>query len=236
MDKVNSPRFSKVMRDTALNVSQDKFFNTYCDTFQLDQYTRDAMRPLVKSGIAVTVVGTTITYPTDYRYMVGLTLTIDGVQKYWPREMLYSEKGPDFENSFEVPTAEYPKVIEDATGLKVFCGSGTISAATMDYLIQPNEILYSTTAIVAGPTVLTIGATYYVSSSSVVHNAVTYTAGQTFVAVSTVLTGAGTVYLIQNCQFGVGCHEELCKVAAAVLSGITEDQLRFQIKSLEGKR
>jgi hypothetical protein len=168
--------------------------------------------------------------------MVGLTLTIDGVQKYWPREMLYSEKGPDFENSFETPTAEYPKVIEDATGLKVFCGSGTISAATMDYLIQPTAILYSNTAITSGPTVLTVGATYYVTAATVFHNSVQYAVGDSFTAVNTAFGGTGTVYLIQNCQFGQGCHEELCKVAAAVLSGITEDQLRFQIKSLEGKR
>lgn len=236
MDKVASSRFSKAQRDTALNVAQDKFINVFIDTFQLDQYTRDAMRPLVKPASSVVLVGNVITYPADYRAMVGITLTIDGLVRYLTREMLYNEKGPSFDSSFEEPTAEYPKVIEDATGLRVYCGTGVVTAASMDYIVQPTEILYSSTAITQGANVLTVGNTYYVTATTVTHNAVSYVVGDTFVAVNTMMLGTGTVYQIRNCQLGIGCHEELCKVAAAVLSGITEDQLRFQIKSMEGKR
>lgn len=243
MDKPNSARFSKARIDFALNVMQDKFINTFVDTFQLDQYTRDAMRPLVKNAASVTVANNVISFPADYRAMVGLTLTIDGNTKYWPREMLYSEKGPDFENSFTEPTSEYPQVLEDVSGLRVYCGSGTVSAATMDYIVQPQAILYSSIAISAtSATALTVGVTYFVYSGTVTHNSVSYMANSevpvTFVAVNTTLVVpvAGTVYAIQNCQLGPNCQEELCKTAAALLAGITEDQIRFQIKAMEGKR
>lgn len=244
MDHVNSARLRRSDVDQALNDTYDKFINTFVDTLQMDQYSRDCMRPLMKNNAAVTLSGNVITFPSDYRQMVGLTLTIDGSTNYWPREMLYNEKGPSFSNSFTEPVSEYPTALEDQSGLRIYCGTGVLSAATMDYVIQQTDILYSDTAIQA-PTLtgLTVGATYYVESGTVIHNSVTYSAasgagrlGDSFVAVNTIINGTGTVALIQNCQFGQQCHEEMCKVAAAIVSGIIGDRERFGIKALEGKR
>lgn len=236
LDQQNSARFTKTTIDTSLNVEQDKFINVGVDTIGLDQYTADYMRPLVKLAAAVTVVSNVIAYPADYRGMLGLTLTIDGVTKYWTRKMLYSEKGPDFENSFTAPDPSHPAAIESSAGLTIFCGTGTVSAATMDYVMMQTDILYSTTAITAGPAVLTVGLVYYVFAATVFHNSIQYAVGQSFTAVNTAFGGTGTVYLIQNSQLGPGCHEELCKAAAAELSGITGDVERFKIKGMESKR
>lgn len=236
MDQSNSPRLTKVMIDTALNVTQDKFINVGIDTFQIDQYTRDYMRPIVKNSFAVTVAGNVITFPADYRGMIGLTLTIDGVTKYWTREILYNEKGPDFENSFMEPAPEYPSAIESSAGLTIYCGAGVVQSATMDYVVQQNEIQYSDTALVAGPAILTVGQVYYVFSGPVSHNSISYSAGQSFTAVNAAFSGAGVVYLIVNTQLGAGCQEELCKVAAALISGTLGDVERFKIKAVEGKR
>lgn len=236
MDKVKSPRLSKDTKDQALNLTIDKFIVTFTDTFQIDQYSRDCLRPLVKADYPVTVAGNVITYPADYRQMLGLTLTIDGVVKYWTRDMLFNEKGPNLENSFTVPTPEYPSAIESAAGLKVLCGSGVVSVALMDYVIQQTDVLYSSTTISAGPAVLTVGSIYYVETAPVFHNSVQYAVGDSFTAVGTALSGAGTVALIRNCQLGTSCHEEICKVAAAVISGTLGDMERFQVKAVEGKR
>lgn len=199
------------------NIKQQKFYS-----FQFIQRVRDDLRTLVKV-LPITPSGNLISYPSDYRHEVSFDAVIDGSQVS-SRAVTYNELRIAAKNSFQEPTVAYPVHYEDQNGINVeFGGTGTFSSGILTYLKAPTQVSVSETPITAGPTVLTVGQTYYVTIGTVTHNAVNYTVGQTFVAVNTVLTGTGTVINIVNCDLPDHTHEEICKLAGYILTG-TVDQ------------
>lgn len=242
-DKVRSPRLRQDLdKDQAIAIAQEKAFSSMVDLFQFKQYLRDEMRPLVRSGVAATVAANTFTLPADYRHLLDMRAVIDGVLRRDIRSMNYSENGPVEDNAFTEPEPEYPRWRESSSGITIICGTGVVSSVEIDYIRKPLIPYYSQTSILAGPSVLTLGQTYYVQQGTVTHNSVVYSAGNdtrpgdTFVAANTALTGTGTVVQIQNCELGESCHEELCKIAAAIISGTVEDYSRFQVMAIQAKR
>ncbi len=242
-DKARSPRLREGLdKDQAIVIAQEKAFTNMVDLFQFKQHLRDEMRPLVRSGVTVGVTANTFVPPADYRHLVNLEAVIDGVLVKDIRPMNYAESGPNEGNAFTEPAPDYPRWNESSTGILIECGAGVVSSVAIDYIRRPLTPYYSQQTIVAGPTVLSVGQTYFVQSGSVTHNTVTYSAGDdtrpgdTFVAANTALTGTGSVVKIQNCELGETCHEELCKIAAAIISGTVEDYSRFQVMAIQAKR
>lgn len=249
VDYTRSPRLDPQLHiDQSLNISMEKFFSVLVDTFQLKEYIRDEMKPLVFNDQSCTFSGNIINFPSGYRHLLGLQVQINGVWIVFPVQMGYGEKSPVFENSFTEPIASEPQYIESNDGLTIYnegrSFTGTINAVKMDYIGTPPQMYYSQNNILAGPSVLTIGQTYYVYQGTIVSNSVTYTGeninptgiGDSFVATSTAFTGTGIVRAIQNCVLGETCHEEICKGAAAMILGTFEDWSRMQEMALQDKR
>lgn len=234
-DKSRSPRW---YYDTnymiSLNVAMDNFINGRYDNikedqkkyaFETSQTLKDDLRTITKS-VPLVPVNNTLILPVDYHHEVGLMVTINGIQVP-STPITHNEKAALYENQNTRPSPEYPVHYEDQTGITVlFGGYGTFSAAIMDYLRLPKEIV-----ITADPTnrtqllninaalgVLTVGQEYYVTAAGTIHNAVTYNIGQTFIAVTVDLT-AGSVSLIVSCELPEGVHEEICLMAASSLTG-----------------
>lgn len=242
-DKVRSPRLREDLdKDQSISIAQEKAYNTMVDLFQFKQHLRDEMRPFVRKNVAVTVTSNSFTLPADYRHLLDVRAVIDGVLRTDIRSMNYSENGPVEGNAFTEPDPEYPRWQESEAGITILCGAGVVSSVQIDYLRRPATPYYSQTPILAGPSVLILGQMYYVEQGTVTHNSVVYSAGNdtrpgdTFVAANTALTGTGTVVRIQNCELGESCHEELCKIAAAIISGTVEDYSRFQVMAVQAKR
>jgi len=249
VDQTRSPRLDPQLHiDQSLNIANEKFFSVLVDTFQLLEYVRDEMKPLVFADAACTFTGNIIDFPAGYRHLLSLAVQIDNVWINFPVQMSYGEKSATFDNAFTEPVSEEPLYIESKTGITIYNDgntfTGTINAVKMDYLGTPPQMYYSQTNILTGPAVLTIGQTYYVYQGTIVSNAVTYNGeninptgiGDAFVAASTAFTGAGIVRAIQNCVLGETCHEEICKGAAAQISCTFEDWSRMQEMALQDKR
>lgn len=238
VDKSKSPRFQRGFHyDQALNIAQDKIIQDKYDNvkqhkmyaFQVFQKIRDDLRTIVKT-VPITPVGNLIQLPIDYMYEVGLALVINGI-KYDSREVTYNEFNGLDDNSFTSITIEEPVHIEDENGIEVSFGlSGTFSSAILSYIKIPSVISLGPD-IKSGLGVLVIGNSYYVTVGTVNDGAVRVI-GSRFVALSSNMTGTGTVIAINaqsNCILPVSCHEELVKYASSLLIGSVEgfDQSKF---------
>ena len=230
LTRAKSARFSNLEKDNAINTAIDWFFYDRYDnikqkkaySFEFIQRVRDDLRTLIKT-ITLTPAGNLITYPSDYRHELSFDIVVNGNQVSC-RKVSYDEYRIIYSNSFQEPSVQYPVNYEDQNGINVdFGGVGTFTSGILSYLIHPAKVFVSTVNISAGPTVLTIGQTYYVNSGPVTVNSITYQTGQDFVATVTAMTGPGTVINIVNPNLPQHTWEELAKYGAQVLSGSTED-------------
>jgi hypothetical protein len=243
VDRARSARFTEIEKDNAVNTAIDQFFYDRYDnikqhkmySFEFIQRVRDDLRTLVKTA-PLTPSGNLVTYPSDYKHELSFDTIVNGIQKS-SRMVSYDEYRIIKSNTFQEPTIEYPVHFEDQNGINVdFGGTGTFSSAILTYLIAPAIVFVSTVPIVAGPAVLTIGLTYYVTTNTVTHNAITYQVGQTFIAVNTALTGIGTVINIVNTDLPVSTHEELAKLAASIIIGEVENYSKSKWSEAEANK
>lgn len=232
-DRYKSARFADSNYMDAINASINSVFKDRTDnkkifrrySFQSSELTRRELYTLIKTATVVPT-GDNIVYPADFYYLGDLNVTINGTQTY-ARPTNFNELGPLQENPFRKPSPSKPYFIENATGLKVYYGSGTFSTSSITYLKTPNTVSIGTEGqkINPGASVLSIGQVYMVYSPTAVHNGTTYYVGQTFTAVSAILT-SGIVILnsnVTNCDLPTNMHDEICKMAAELMQGTIED-------------
>lgn len=213
VDQVKSPRLKAELIDEGLNFANNYLYNQLCKIFQVDQQARDGLRALTVNDFALTPTANVFTYPANYMQETALQVLIGGVwQSSTPTT--YSEKNLLSKNYFTQTSATNVKHIESDAGTTVYCGSNTVTSGQLSYIKKYPQMYWSQTAVSASATALTVGVMYYVATSTVTHNAVTYIAGDTFTAVSAVLTGAGTVNAIQNSLLDDSLWEEICTRAA----------------------
>lgn len=239
LDQVKSPRITRALIDQFLNVAHRRYYNFCISVFESNQLIRDEFKPLVVNNASLTPVGDVFTYPADYEHELGFAVVVNG-KTYMSTEMTYNEQNAVMENAFTEPTQPQtqpqPYHIESAAGVTSYYGTGNVlSGGFLSYAVILIDVYWSSTAISAGLTALTIGQTYYVATAPVTSATITYAVGDTFVATSTAFTGAGTVNAIKNSQLGISCHEELCKIAAAEIAGSLDDTQSFQIQALGTK-
>lgn len=165
-------------------------------------------------------------YPTDYQTYAATTFTINGITTYGRDRMDYNNRGPMLDCSFRKPNNNKPYVLEDATGLKIYLGDGTISSATLDYIKIPATFNMGVEEdlINYGAGVLTIN-TDYIATEVSVYNSIQYQIGDEF-ATNGVLQDltSGQVILkskTTTTDLPEKCHDELAKIAAEILLGVT---------------
>jgi hypothetical protein len=232
LDQAKSPRVKPALIDQFLNTANNFMYDQLCKTFQVNQQARDGLRALTVNDLPLTPTANVFTYPVNYMQETALQVLIGGVwQSSTPTTYLAKNLLP--KNYFTQTSATSVKHIESDAGTTVYCGSNIVTSGQLSYIKKYPQMYWSQVAISASATALTVGVMYYVATSSVTHNAVTYIVGDTFTAVSAVLTGAGTVNAIQNSLLDDSLWEEMCTRAAAFISGSLEDYSRFQVKTSE---
>lgn len=242
-NRTHSSRWYRSEKNKAVNDAIMKKIDSITDTAKQNQLNgidriqkfRDELYTLLKkSATGVTAVGTIndiiteehINYPADYQTFAALTLTIAGNTTY-ARDTTYNERGPMLECSFRKPNNKKPYFLEDSTGLTVYRGiGGTTSVVKLDYIKRPVDFNMGTESqlIDAGVGVLT-NATSYIATEVSVHNGVTYSEGTQFTSANTNLT-SGQVILAANtvtCELPEKTHDEIAKMAAEILLGVTKD-------------
>jgi hypothetical protein len=243
VDRARSARFTNIEKDSAINTAIDwVFYDRYDNikqkkaySFEFIQRVRDDLRTLIITQ-TLTPSGNIVAYPTGYRHELSFDAVINGVQAS-SRSITYDEYRIVYNNSFQIPTPQYPVHYEDQNGINVdFGGAGTFSAGVLSYLTHPTKVFVSSTIVSAGTNVLTVGFTYYVNLGPVTHNAVVYQTGQTFVAVNTALTGGGNVYQIINPNMPEHLWEEIAKLGSQVLTGSVSDYSKSKWSEQEANK
>lgn len=236
-------RFYYQEKSKAMNDAIMKKIDSIADTEKQNELNgidriqkfRDELYTLLKSAtLTITNVGTIndvigvkhANYPTDYQTFASLTLTIDGNTTYAKNNMDYNNRGPLLDCSFRKPNNKKPYMLEDATGLKIYLGIGTVSSAVLDYIKVPVTFNMGVEEdlINAGTAVLVITTTYIATEVSV-YNSVQYQIGDEFTTngVLTDLTSGQVIKksLTTTTDLPEKCHDELAKMTAEILLGIT---------------
>lgn len=244
VNRTHSSRFYNVEKNKAVNDAMMKKIDSITDTYNPNKLTgidriqkfRDELYTLIKTSTTpATNIGLYndditidhINYPSDYQTFTALTVTIDGKTTYSRDNMNYNTRGPQLECSFRKPNNKKPFFLEDATGVLVYRGIGsTITSPKLDYIKQPVDFNMGTESqyINAGNGVL-VNATSYIAVEVSVHNGITYQEGTQFVSSNANLT-SGKVILTSNtttCELPEKCHDEIAKMAAEILLGVTKD-------------
>lgn len=241
-DKFKSPRYTKKQRDIALNASIDAFVKDRFDnikrpgsySFEITERVREELYPIIVDDYPLILNNKRAFNPPSFMYHLVTFMTING-KRVLCKLRTYNEN--DLENnSFTRATDRNPLHRKTATGFIFDTGSYSPTSIEMTYLKTPSVVSWDTTPISSGANVLVIGKRYYVASASVTHAAVTYPTGQVFTAVVTAMLGAGTVNLLNETELPEITHEEICKMATAMLTGTFEDYQKGQMMNAESMR
>lgn len=248
-DRTKSARYYFQEINQAVIDAIDKKINSITDTDNPNkvngidgiQRFRDELYTLIKSTTPAAPTGpTTITtiegdfnkyhlnFPTDYRTYDRLSLITNSVTTY-ARETTSNEIGPLLDCSFRCPKKKKVYFLEDSTGLNLYSADvDTISSVTLTYIKQPATFYMGVESqlISEGAGVLAINSTYIAFEDSV-YNGVTYASGVEFTTngALTDLTSGQVILksLTTTIELPEKTHDEICKMAAAILLGPTED-------------
>ena len=258
MDTTRNGRFAFLDYNKAVNDAMEKFINDqYGDdeekniySFDITQQVRDNLYTLIKesklSPTSLSPITTNygsflvnhITMPTDYFDFISLQTLISNITAY-ARPTTYNELGPLLEDSFKMPTNKQAYYLEDKTGYAIYRGStGTLSQVTLTYIKDPATFSIGNEGQLIGPgNNLQIGLNYIAIQESE-NNLVVYQPGQLFQAGSVGLV-SGQVILASNttaCDLPEKTHNDIAKIAAAIMSGVISDYNRSQFDAKEAKQ
>lgn len=244
LDRSRSPRYTKTIRDMAINTAIDQFVKDRYDnikrdprgySFEIVERVREELFTLVETDYPITIVGNLTPSPPDFLYHVvtyintsaGRVLSV--LKSYVENDLTA--------NSFTKPKPTQPIHRRTNTGFIFDVGSPASFSGSgqMTYIKYPAKVRWDETVISASPGALVPGNTYYVVSGPIIHAGNTYAQGQTFVASATSFVG-GTVNLLNNCNLPQTTHEEICKIAARIISGSYEDYNKSQNMEQENRQ
>lgn len=237
LDRQRSNRYKRFTLVDALNVATDRFIKDRYDNIKLSlpysfervERVRQELATLVKGPVPIVPTNGAIVIPVDFQYEVLMYATINGIDVL-SQTKTYSENDL-YQNAFTEPSDEYPTHRRTDTGYAFEWGGGSFTTAKLWYLKQQQVLVFEDTQIAAGAGVLSIGSTYYVNNLTVVHNFITYSQGQTFLAINGNLGGAGTVSRYVDTDMPVTSHEEIAKMGADSLAGVSENYRKAQLLS-----
>ncbi len=205
------------------------------------QVMRDELYTLVKTGTPAAPTGpTAITtiegdfniyhhnFPTDYQTYDRMSLVVGGLTTY-AKDTTSNKIGPLLDCSFAKPQDKKVYFLEDSTGLKLYSADvDTISLVTLTYIKQPAEFNMGNelNLINAGTAVLTISTSYTAVEDSV-YNAIVRPSGTVFSTngALTDLTSGQVILtsLTTTIELPIKTHSKICKIAASILLGVTDD-------------
>lgn len=243
MNRSRSARFDERRMKINLSRATDMFvrdrYNNFKDLrkrgryFEAMQRIKDDLSTLVVQDDALSFTNNIIPLPDNYRHELGLEVLIGGLWKS-ADAITHSEKAVVYENYHTRPGPDRAVYYQIGRTLVVDNANNMpIQQVRLTYLRNPVRAFVNdnpTNLIVAGPTVLTSGVKYVVVNNSVTHATVTYNEEESFVAIGTALTGAGSVAVMQDTDIPSHAHEELSEILVAVLSGNVENYLKNQLK------
>jgi hypothetical protein len=259
MDSTRNGRFSfldykKGVNDAIEKFITDMFGNKEASTpygFQENQQIRDNLYTLITTATPAVATGTSvvteygdtfiqnlITFPANYHSFVALSTIIEGYTNY-AKPMTFNNRGPLFLDSFRKPSNTQVYYNENSTGLSVYRGAtGTLTSVALTYIKMPAEYSIGVEAnLINEGTGVLVSGTSYIAVETSVHNGVTYNPGTQFISASTNLT-SGQVILTANtttCDLPEKTHEDIAKMAAAIMSGAISDYTRSSFVDKEAK-
>jgi hypothetical protein len=215
-----------IIDDRTDNIKKPKRYS-----FESVQRVRDELYTLVPPTVSIAPVGNILAYPADYNHFLKLQCTIDGVTKY-SRPTNYNESGPLLENPWKKPSNTKTYFEQNVSGFNILRGAtGTFTAGLLDYIKIPDTVSIGNDSnkINPGASVLVPGQVY-VAYEDAVHAGATYVVGTVFTA-SVVSLTSGIVILnsvVVNCNLPVKLHEEVNRLASAIMNGTIEDLSKKQ--------
>ena len=233
-NRTRSARFHRNRKlDVAINIAINDLLNNRIDMiksargkpyyFESVRRVKTELSSVVRSDVALTLVGDFATKPTDMFYPLSVFATINGVRR-WCEEMLFNSYGPHLTNNLSRPSPEYPKWLdEQGIHIKYAGGINALTAVDLSYVKKP-IIVKSGPALSTAPNNIVSGSEYGVISGSVTYDGTTYGQDEYFTGTAaTGFTGTGTVALLTNTDLGEPLHEEVCRRAAQILMGSVEN-------------
>lgn len=250
VNRTKSARFNSERKNTALQTAVRDFVNDRYDNFKVQrkaghhfeglQRIKDELNELVVINSSLTFANNLITLPVDYEHELAFEIKINGIwQPSSPAN--YNELQELNKNFHTRPSSTDPYHKRFGRTLEIlFGGVGTVNQVRLSYL-KAYKLPYMNDdpaqLIFAGSNVLVVGQQYVViDSTPVVHNSTTYNEGQTFIAVSTLLTGSGKVAKCQDVELPEIASVEISRMMAVELSGSVENYSKMQSKSSEVER
>ncbi|MFH0866523.1 MAG: hypothetical protein V1904_10015 [Bacteroidota bacterium] len=234
IDRVNSPRFSNLLRVRFINaaigdIMEDRYSNIRNRkgySFETIQRVRDELYTLVKIKSPMTATGNAYPiaqFPTDYKYGLVMKVLINSVE-YWALPYMYNMKPVMNLDPFERPKLDYPSRVyfmQDATGFTLYFGTtGVLGNGTLDYLKLPNTCVYGIErdSTYVGPA----GGIACIAIEPLVYAATSYAIGATFtLAVATSITspvgGPAFVTGFTNSDMPATLDEEIMKRASSLM-------------------
>lgn len=198
-------------------------------SFQYCQRLRDELAPLIPAPTTGTPASDIVPYPVDYKSYALLYVNV-GSKKVYCEPTSYNEEGELLLDPFAIPDDEYIYFNERASGLRILHGDTALGTYEFWYIKNPAVVSIGTESSKVTAGNLVNGTTYYVYEEAVYDNTVisptTYYVGQTFVAASTPVLVSGIVIAaasIVNCDLPSALQDEVCDLAAALLTGDVSD-------------
>ena len=247
LDQVNTPRFEDWQIDNAINTVSSYIVrlkmagtveNGQRVSFQKIQILRDELYTLVKEKASNTAVDPiTIdsdkyiqTLPSDYRYLLGLFITVNNIASDWCSPITYNDLPILKKNPYQRPSQDFPYnfyYIESENGLECFYNKQTndvLSYAKILYISEPVTVYLGTKY---GPGTTTGSVIAYTDTT---YDGVVKKAGTAFTLSSAVLHTAGTVVKdFVNSDLPNQLHEEVVKETAIVLNKDIENYDKWKV-------
>ena len=257
MDTTRNARFMFADYNKAVNDAIRKFVddmfgdlddrNPY--SLQSSQPVRDNLFTLLKTATIVpsalpnvnTPYGSVGVYqilnPADYYELVNIWTLIDGVSTY-ARPTSNNQLGPLMEDSFKAPSNKQPYFSDNNLGYEIYASTtGTFASTSFTYIKIPATFSIGNESQVLNPgIVLTIGLDY-IAIEACLNNTVLYQPGQLFNAGATQLV-SGQAILASNTtttDLPAKVHNEIAKMAAAIMQGTVADYNRSGFAEKEAK-
>ena len=210
-------------------IMEDIFDNIHSNqsySFESNSRVKAEFAMLVKSGVSLSLTSNIGAFPADYKYDVGMDVTINGINRN-SEPMKFNEQ-INRNNSLDRPSPEYPRHMEHSDGFEFKYGRGdaVLNSARLDYVRMPNPV--SSGPSLTNSAVLAFNTWYGVDKGSIDYDGVTYYEDQAFQTNGTVsvFTGSGTVCTISPIDFPKHLRERLAIQSTIILSGTVENYER----------
>lgn len=245
-DTVKSPRYTRKQRDAALNIAIDSFVKDRYDnikvadrdrvpySFEIVERIKEELYTITEIDYPALVVNNQTPTPPEFLYHIVSFVEVAG-KKVLSIPKPYVENDLS-QNSFAKPSLDQPVHRRTPTGFKYDVGSASINRAFISYMKIPVQVKWNETPITAGITVLVPGEVYYVVSGTAIQGTTPHIADTVFTSLGTGFVGTGILNKVTNCNLPVHTHEEICKIAASVLTGTFENYNKSQKIDMESKR